>query len=88
MFYPSFVKEQHNHENGVCDLPPRPTVDNVAWWHKDSCGWVYSSEFWNHGLARCSCYMCGYDAYRSVPLRKAQRIEARRYCRDGWRDEY
>ena len=89
-FYPSFIEEHHNHENHVCDLPDRPTIDNLRWWGNvdPECTWVWSRRFVNHPLARCSCYMCGYDAYESIPRRKRQRIEGRKYCRDGWRDEY
>ena len=90
----SYLIENHDHRDGVCNLPERPAPHNnspymwSASWQSTDCVWITSPEFWSSGDARCSCYMCGYDAYRSVPLRKAQRIEARRYCRQGWRDEY
>jgi hypothetical protein len=88
-YYPSWVEEYHDHSRTECDLPPRATLDNVSWMPaRDECGWVFAREFVCSDMARCSCYMCGYDAYRSVPLRRSQRYKARRYCRDGWRDEY
>lgn len=99
-YYPEFLEEYHDHREGPCDLPPRPT--SAKQWpefelhhggkrddDETRCYWCANyATFWSHPLTRCSCPMCGYDAYCSVPLRKAQRIEGRRYCRDGWRDEY
>lgn len=89
LYYPSWVVEYHDHRTTECDLPDRPTYDNVGWLpNGQHCGWVYSQEFMCSSMARCSCDMCGYDAYDSIPLRKRQRIEGRRYCKGGWMDEY
>ena len=87
-YYPTWVEEMHDHINGVCDLPPRPTRDNVDWFHRGSCGWVYSMEFMRSSMARCACKMCGRDAYEKMPRRRRQRIEGKRYTRGGWLKEY
>jgi hypothetical protein len=50
--------------------------------------WITSSDWQNSGDARCPCYMCGYDAFESIPLRKRQCIEGKKYARDGWLEEY
>lgn len=90
----SYLVENHDHSNGVCDLPERPSRDNYvdyAWglsWQSGSCCWITSREFLDSPDSKCCCYMCGYDAYESITLRKRQRIEGRKYCRDGWLDEY
>jgi hypothetical protein len=91
-FYePLYLEEQHNHENHECNLPPKPTVKEARekiGWTSDDCQWYPSFVFMRSKDARCSCYMCGYDAYCSVTRRKRQRIDARNYCRDGWMEEY
>lgn len=89
-YYASWVEEYHDHSRGECDLPPHATQENLGWvpGRDSNCGWTWSIEMVRHPLQRCGCSMCGYDAYWSIPRRKRQRIDARRYCRDGWRDEY
>ncbi len=94
-FYePTYLEEVHRHEFHDCDLPPKPTPHDyqryISWggYRDDSCFWYPSLEFYRSKDASCSCDLCGYDAYSSVPLRKRQRIDGRDYCRDGWRDEY
>ena len=90
----SYLVENHDHRDGVCSLPERPTpYNNVEYnwglgWQSGDCQWTTSLEFRRSPDARCCCYMCGYDAYESITQRKRQRIEGRDYCRDGWRDEY
>ena len=89
----SYLVENHDHRDGVCNLPERPTTTNRAdymWsapWQSGDCVWITSSEWWKSSDARCPCYMCGYDAY-DTPRRLRERREGKRYCRDGWRDEY
>jgi hypothetical protein len=90
----SYLIENHDHRDGVCNLPERPAPHNDvdyqwgAHWLSGDCVWITSYEWTYSGDARCPCYMCGYDAYWSVPQRKRQRIEGKRYCQDGWRNEY
>ena len=94
MFYETcWLEEMHHHENGVCDLPPRPrSPKDKGWefhqWNRGYCYWVASySQFWTHPLSRCCCPMCKRYAYSKDPA-KADRRAAKRYCKDGWHDEY
>jgi hypothetical protein len=100
LYYPDWLDEYHDHREGECDLPARPRnmkdfgsryrlfyggrrdVDETR------CYWVASySQFWTHPLSRCPCPLCKRYAFETRPA-DAQRREARRYCQDGWRDEY
>lgn len=55
----------------------------------NTCYWGNSMEFYRSRLASgCGCNMCSYDAYDSTPRYKRERIDARRYCRSGWKKEY
>lgn len=89
----TFIEESHDHRDGVCNLPERPAPGDPTWSHWGSvqdgnCVWKISYEFLSSSWSRCACPMCGYDAYWSVPRRKRERMEGRRYCRDGWVDEF
>lgn len=42
LYYPSWVEEIHDHTNGVCELPERPTVENVG---EYDCLWKYQGEW-------------------------------------------
>jgi hypothetical protein len=87
----SYLEAVHRHEFHECNLPPRPTVKEtreLRWgsWH-DDCFWWPSFSYYRSQDARCPCYMCSYDAF-DVPRRLRERREGKRYCKDGWRDEY
>jgi hypothetical protein len=85
-----YLEENHDHRYHACNLPPKPLIREAREikWNTDDCHWYPSPTFMRSTDARCSCYMCGYDAYESLPRYKRQRIEGRRYCRDGWMEEY
>ena len=88
-YYPSWVEEYHDHRDGVCNLPPQATQENLDWIPgRGKCGWVWSMEMVRHPLQQCNCKLCrrwGWDL-KNTP--RGKRRAARRYCRDGWRDEY
>lgn len=88
LFYPSYVKEHHDHRKHACNLPPKATVDNVDWWHGEDCGWIYSNKFTDSAWTNCTCGVCDYDPYYEVPKRKRDRLAAKRYTQSGWRKEY
>lgn len=91
----SYLVENHDHRDGVCNLPERPTPHNRAdynWaapWQSGDCQWITSAEFWSSPDALCPCKMChGSYGWEDGTSARAQRRKARRYSRDGWRDEY
>lgn len=87
---PRFLEEAHDHRNGVCDLPPRPSAPDEAairWRGPGSCRWTLSLAYWHSPVARCGCDMC--DGTNSEGSRRRRdRRAARRYTRDAWRSEY
>jgi len=94
-YYPGWLEEFHDHRDGECDLPPKPRnckdPGHEFWrWNRGHCYWVASyTQFWNNSMSNCPCSMChGYWMWEDDRSPRAQRRIARRYCRDGWRDEY
>lgn len=80
------IEEDHDHTDGVCDLPPRPRHPDDENLHfcrapgDTACFWVPSSAFWRAPLAVCQCRFCsrawsGPDAPRKD--RFAWRAEVR-----------
>lgn len=90
-YEPYYLIEQHNHEDGVCDLPDRPKVgEEISWRGHPHCYWDYSYEFLCSRWSRCGCSMCspgpGWpEDYRNA---KRQRREGRRLARDWWREDF
>lgn len=55
---PTSIEERHDHRNGPCDLPPRPTKPLTCLWGSDattSCYWAASHEFMVSPEAHCNC---------------------------------
>lgn len=68
--------EQHDHRDGICDLPASPTVDagyrgiGHCWWDATSI-----TYFTNH----CGCQQCTYQFERRLERRR-DRHRARAAC--------
>lgn len=71
---PFWVKRE---EYKICR--PRLTEEAKPWTYQ-----LY--EYWR-GEFRCGCKMCGWDAY-GTPQRKTRRAWEKKYCSDGWREEW
>lgn len=94
-FYePNYLEEIHDHRFHDCNLPPRPKPgdgsfpDSVRWYgnHDRPCFWWPSLHFQRSRWARCGCWMCHGSWWED--RNRNDRRKAKRYCRDGWRDEY
>lgn len=86
-----YLQPQHHHENGVCDLPPKPLIRECSgtqfWWSGTRCQWWPTFAFYRSRDARCPCYMCSKHAYGRDPNKKRRQAE-KKYCKGGWREEY
>ena len=66
-----FASQEHDHVDGVRDLPPRPTVD---WWRTPTrCQWEPSHRLWSEGTG-CSCFCCGDTSGRRHRARRRRRL--------------
>lgn len=81
----SYIEEKHDHRFGPCDLPPRPTEKDTLSWQQTGCFWYPSFDYYRSRWAKCPCYMC-HGSWWETP--RKHRHDAKRYCRDGWRNEY
>lgn len=63
------VQEVHDHENGPCDLPPKPEHrEHVGYRGRGHCHWDYTySDGVNHF---CGCPMCTGKHERKAERRK------------------
>lgn len=88
---PAFLVDEHDHRNGVCDLPAKDSLDEIAWSHGGGitndgrCRWVYSTVFWRVPENYCGCKMCTQQIERKAKARRS-RQEGRRQARD-WQKE-
>jgi hypothetical protein len=67
LYYPSWVTESHDHVNGVCELPEKPTTDNIE---KYDCLYLYQGEWvkeypfdrrnWKTSPKLATCWTCHY----------------------------
>jgi hypothetical protein len=100
-YYKDWLEEYHDHRHGDCDLPPRPRNPKdpgLSLWyggerHGDTrCYWVANYRtFWRSGMSNCCCGLCRPkwgSSWSDGNSPREQRRKARRYCQDGWRDEY
>lgn len=73
--------EEHDHTDGVCDLPD--VRDGVAFTY----GTTHCRRaFVFTGTRTCCCRLCSADAF-TTSRRKRQRLDGRKAARN-WRDEY
>lgn len=89
MYEPRFLTEVHDHRFHDCNLPSRPATAKDIQWHggKDRpCFWYVDHSFWRSRWGKCPCWMCHGSWWDE--LKQSERRKAKRYCRDGWRDEY
>lgn len=63
------VIEHHDHRDGICDLPPAPTKENIlrAGGH---CCWAWS---WDGVNWYCGCGMCVQQDERKAKARRERR---------------
>jgi hypothetical protein len=100
-YYKDWIEEYHDHTSGECDLPPRPRNSKdpglELWYggsrHNDEthCYWVASySNFWRSGMSNCCCGLCRpkWGWWQDGRDPRSQRRAGRRYCREGWVQEY
>lgn len=76
------IEEQHNHTDGICDLPPIEQPTAFVHSNTTQCqrAFVYT------GTNVCCCPMCHGNFGWDVRPGKRQRLESRRMCRDWERD--
>jgi len=64
---PDLVREHHNHDNGVCDLPLAPFTDVNNYGFGKSC-WVDLD--WS--VQTCSCDLCSGHSHHRLVRRQAR----------------
>lgn len=87
--HPRNYVEQHDHRDGVCDLPDSlndPTTLTHFTWARGNCYYSYSPAWINSGAARCGCQFCQWPWERRASARRS-RQNARREA-NAWRQEY
>jgi hypothetical protein len=72
---------EHDHRDGVCNLPDEPGEVLYGPGHEHDCRW----EFAYTGIHICCCAMCHGDWW-GVPPGRRQRLEGKKACRDWQRD--
>lgn len=80
---PTWLVEYHDHNNGVCDLPPRPTGQAEVWGSRQrgSCSWVGSRSFWACPANNCGCPSCNDQIGRKQQARRERHL-GQRLARD------
>jgi hypothetical protein len=66
------ARENHNHENGVCDLPASPLEGRLGVWTGQHCSW----SDWNLAYDGC-CHGCGCRLCTGYYWRRADRRRSR-----------
>jgi hypothetical protein len=71
LYYPSWVIEVHDHRNGICELPEKPTPSNI---NDYQALYLYNGEWvdeypfnrreWKTNPSLPSCMTCHYGASR------------------------
>jgi hypothetical protein len=77
------LKEQHNHRNGVCDLPADPSK---GWGRFSGCHYTESHAFYYGPGGGCGCPMCS-GQYENRQERRRDRHRAAQAIRRGVADE-
>lgn len=72
----------HLHEDGVCDLPENPVLDEISYFRADRCYWTYGPDFYYGRDKGCGCASCTGQVWRRRE-RRAHRHVAARLCRDA-----
>ncbi len=77
-----FAVEEHDHRDGICNLPDEPDVAHYGPGHQFDCRW----EFRYTGTHTCCCRLCHRCDDYMTRLEKKRRMEGRRACRNWWRE--
>ena len=65
--------EEHDHRNGICDLPDTPGGTH-AWWPREGhCGWVPSNAMYYGPGHGCGCQLCTDREERKAKARRDRR---------------
>lgn len=78
-----WVVDEHDHRDGVCNLPAAPEVASYGPGHRFDCRW----EFRYSGTHVCCCRLCHSADDSQTRPQKLRRMEDVRACRD-WEREY
>lgn len=80
--HPSLLEEDHDHRDGICDLPSVPRFE--GWGGGARCTWVPSIKADTTAEVKyCGCRMCTMQVERKQEVRRSRR-DARRYAKGGW----
>lgn len=71
---PSWLVEDHDHRNGVCDLPDRPRgmASPLGGTERGACTWIATREFWAHRANGCGCTWCTDQEGRRAERRRSR----------------
>ncbi len=86
--HPPLIAE-HNHQDGICDLPPTPLHDQRRYHTSFNCYWMETAVFGYRGCCHgCGCRLCTGHWERREERRRS-RHQARRQGREmvkTWQD--
>lgn len=70
---PSWLREDHDHTNGPCDLPARPAKTTNPFGEPGSrCTWVATKAFWAARANGCGCPRCTDQVTRRAERRRSR----------------